>query len=69
MRLQLEIKNTDNVGALTDEDIVHMEEILEALITSGGLTGVKGGRTIIHFDGKGDFQGVEHQHMTWRRRK
>ena len=44
-------------------------EIFEALIRSGGLWGVKGGKTVLHFDAQGLFQGVELDYWPWRRRK
>jgi hypothetical protein len=53
----------------TQEDILKMEEIFKALITSGGLTGVKGGQTNLHFDADGVFMGVQLSYFPWRRRK
>jgi hypothetical protein len=44
-------------------------EIFTALIKSGGLWGVKGGQTIIHFDSDGVFQGIQFSYWPWRRRK
>lgn len=44
-------------------------EIFTALLRSGGLTGVRGGKTIIHFDADGVFQGIELDYWPWRRRK
>lgn len=44
-------------------------EIFNALIRSGGLSGVKGGQTIIHFDAEGVFQGVQLSYWPYRRRK
>ena len=59
--------------ALRDDfDLTKVEQtrqIFNALITSGGLTGVKGGKTIIHFDAEGTFQGVELNYWPWRKRK
>ena len=63
MKIQLYIEGT------TEEDINRYREILEALIKSGGLTGVKGGQTIIHFDAIGNFMGVQLSYWPWRRRK
>ena len=54
---------------LSKEDIVKFQEILVAVISCGGLSGVKGGKTILHFDGDGIFQGVELDYWPWRRRK
>lgn len=45
------------------------KEIFEALIVSGGLSGVKSGQTIIHFDQEGNFMGVQLSYWPWRRRK
>ena len=52
-----------------NEQIDKATEIFTALIKSGGLWGVKGGKTIIHFDGDGLFQGIELDYWPWRRRK
>ena len=54
---------------MSDDEIKKAQEILVALIGCGGLSGVKGGRTIIHFDGIGIFQGIELDYWPWRRRK
>ena len=42
--------------------------IFDALIRSGGLSGVKSGKTILHFDKDGIFQGIELDYWPWRRR-
>jgi len=68
MKIELTIKNTENVGGITESKRVEIEEIVTALITSGGLTGVKGGQTIIHFDGDGVFQKIELKYFPWMRR-
>jgi len=65
MILQLDIKNTENMGA---PDKKRIEEIFSALLASGGITGVKGGQTIIHFDGDGIFQKIELKYFPWMRR-
>lgn len=54
---------------LSSEDIIKYQEILIALVSCGGLSGVKGGKTIIHFDADGIFQGVELDYWPWRRRR
>jgi hypothetical protein len=38
------------------------------LVQSGGLSGVKGGKTIIHFDEQGVFRGVQLDYWPYRRR-
>lgn len=43
--------------------------IFNALVTTGALIGVKGGKAIIHFDADGIFQGVELNYWPWRKRK
>lgn len=63
MDIQLSIQSNDR------EEIVRIKEIFTALIACGGLTGVKGGKTILHFDASGVFQGVELDYWPWRRRK
>lgn len=67
--ITITIKNNENVGTLTREQLNAIEEIVGALVTSGGLTGVKGGKTIIHFDSIGTFMGVQLDYFPWRRRK
>ena len=57
------------IKGLTKEETLRYQEILHALIQCGGLSGVKGGRTIIHFDGEGIFQGIELDYWPFRRRK
>lgn len=69
MKIELEIKNLENIGKITPELKDHFQEIFEALIISGGLTGVKGGSTIIHFDSEGNFMGINLNYWPWRRRK
>jgi hypothetical protein len=44
-------------------------EIFNALVKSGGLSGVKGGQTIIHFDPEGVFMSIQLSYYPWRRRK
>ena len=56
----------DNVS---EDDIIKYKEILNALIVCGGLSGVKNGQTIIHFDHAGNFQGISLNYWPWRKRK
>ena len=60
MKLTIEVEN---------EHLERFQEIFTALIRSGGLSGVKGGQTIIHFDADGIFQGVQLSYWPYRRRK
>ena len=69
MKIEINIRNTENIGELDISQRVQINDIIEALITSGGLTGVKGGQTIIHFDGDGTFQKIELKYFPWMRRK
>mgnify|MGYP001561621940 CR=1 FL=1 len=69
MKFEITIKNTENIGNLSQEQLRSIQEIVEALVTSGGLTGVKGGKTILHFDGEGNFMAVQLDYMPWRKRK
>lgn len=66
MQITLNIKNIENVPE--NPDIRRFEEIFTALISSGGLSGVKGGKTIIHFDDQGVFRGVQLDYWPYRRR-
>ena len=54
---------------LSAEEIKKYREILLALISCGGLSGVKSGQTIIHFDKDGNFMGIQFSYWPWRRRK
>lgn len=56
------------IDGIDEEQVLRAQEILIALVASGGLWGVKGGKTILHFDADGLFQGVELQYWPWRRR-
>jgi len=51
-----------------DAQVQQVKDIFAALISSGGLTGVRGGQTIIHFDAAGVFQGVQLSYWPWRKR-
>ena len=63
--MKIEIK----IEGATKEQMEKYTEILTVLISKGALDGVKGGKTILHFDGEGNFMGVELSYMPWRRRK
>lgn len=67
MKFHFEIEvQTENARV---EDIDKYKEIFSALIKSGGLSGVKNGKTIIHFNGNGNFQGISLNYWPWRKRK
>ena len=63
MNFELKVEGSDS------QDIERFREIFGALISSGGLTGVRGGQTIIHFDSEGRFMGVQLSYWPWRKRK
>jgi hypothetical protein len=67
MEIKLNIKNITNLPM--EPDLPRLTEIFEALLVSGGLTGVKGGKTIIHFDSDGIFQRVQLDYYPWVKRK
>ena len=67
-KIEIEIKNTENIGDLNKDKLKKIQEIFTALIQTGGLTGVKGGQTIIHWDSEGNFMGIELAYWTWRKR-
>lgn len=69
MKVELDIRTLENVGEMTPEKLRRFAEIFEALIVSGGLSGVKNGSTTIHFDHEGVFMGVNLNYWPWRRRK
>lgn len=68
MKLELNIKNTENIEGISEGDRQQMEYIVEALISTGSLTGVRGGQVVIHFDHNGVFQKVQHSYFPWVRR-
>lgn len=47
-------------------DAVKFEKIFRVLIEKGALSGVRGGKTIIHFDEVGNFRGVSFDYMVWK---
>jgi len=57
-----------SIEGITKEETLIIQEILFALISSGGLLRIKRGRTIIHFDEDGSFQGIELNYWPWRKR-
>lgn len=67
MQFTLTVKNTENLN-ITQFDKTRFEEIFTALIQSGGLTGVKGGKTVIHFDQDGTFQKIQLDYYPWQKR-
>ena len=69
MKIEMELKNLENIGYVTKERLDKFREIFEALIVSGGLSGVRSGQTIIHFDHEGVFQGIELSYWPWRKRR
>ena len=58
-----------NIEGMSKDEMERVREILGALISSGGLFGVKGGQTIMHFDPNGEFVGVQLSYWPYRRRK
>jgi hypothetical protein len=44
------------------------QEIITALIGSGGLD-LKNGKTVLHFDAEGTFQGVQLDYWAFRRKR
>ena len=66
---KITIRNSENIGHIGPEELVKITEIFTALISSGGLTGVKGGKTLIHFDGDSNFMGIELDYWPFRKRK
>ena len=68
MKIELTIRNTENIERLSEIQKNQMVEILEALVASGGLSGVKGGQTIIHFDHQGIFKSIQLSYYPWVKR-
>ena len=63
VQIQIKIEGVD------PKEIERYSEIFYALIKTGGLSGVKGGQTILHFDGEGVFMGIELDYWPFRRKK
>lgn len=61
MRIKIEVE-----GA-TEDEMIKYTEIFTALVQTGGLSGMKNGSTNIHFDNKGDFQGIRFDYWPWRK--
>ena len=57
------------IEGITADETLRYQEIIVALVASGGLSGVKGGQTILHFDQDGNFMGVQLSYWPWRKRK
>ena len=68
MEITLQITNTENIRNLSPKQIEDMTRIIEAVVSSGGFTGVKGGQTILHFDQDGIFKSVQLSYYPWVRR-
>ena len=68
MIIKLNITNTENIGDLDQDQLAAIEEIVEALLQTGSLTGVKAGTTMINFDGNGVFTSIETKYRPWIRR-
>ena len=58
---------TDEV--YNDSEIKQIDSIFKALITTGGLLGVKNGSTQLHFDAQGNFMRIKLEYFPWKRRK
>ena len=65
----IEIKLPVEKFYATDERLAKYVEIFTVLIEKGALDGVRGGSTIIHFDGEGVFQGIELDYWPYRKRR
>lgn len=63
MKIYIQVEGADK------HEIVQYTEIMEALIRTGGLTGVKNGSTTIHFDSEGNFMGINLNYWPFRKRK
>lgn len=68
MKLEIDIKNTENINP-TPEQLIKYGEIISALIQTGALDGVKAGQAIIHFNHESQFMGIELNYWPWRRKK
>ena len=55
MALKIELK----IEGASQQEMERYTEVLCALISTGSLTGVRSGKTIIHFDAMGEFAKIE----------
>ena len=63
--MKIEVK----VEGASKQQMENYTEILTALLSVGGLDGVKNGKTVINFDHEGVFQNIQLDYIPWRRRK
>lgn len=56
------------VEGASEEEVNKYTEIIEALIKTGGLSGMKNGSTNIHFDAEGNFMGIRFDYWPFKRR-
>lgn len=68
MELKLTLTNLENCGPIDDSQIKKFEQIFTTLIQTGGLSGVKSGKTILHFDKFGLFRGVQLDYWPYENR-
>ena len=55
---------------VSDRQLSYQEiKIITSLISVGALEGVKGGKTIIHFDDEGKFRGIQYDYWPYKERK
>lgn len=69
MTITLNIDNLENVGHIDEQTKEKFEVIFTELIKVGALTGVRGGKTVIHFDADGVFQAIQLDYMPYSRRR
>ena len=68
MEIRIQIENTENIEGLSQSDMRQIHEVVKALISTGSLTGIRGGQASILFDHMGVFQKIEHKYYPYVRR-
>jgi hypothetical protein len=68
MKFEITLTSLENTGPIDQEMRERFQKIFAALIQAGGLTGVKSGKTILHFDKFGDFRGVQLDYWPYEKR-
>lgn len=63
MKLELNIKQQ-----ISKDEVDKLQEIVQAIVSAGGHGGVRGGKTILHFDGEGNLMACQLDYTPWRRR-
>lgn len=62
--MKIDITTTVNVDSVYQADDI--AKIFNLLIEKGALQGVRGGKTVIHFDKDAKFQAISFDYIVWK---